>query len=89
MTMENLKTVGSEHTELEGYIESRQEFDDGVVITDRCKIEEHYHSEDADGVCYDWYIISNHYRQVDRSVAELQAMWDSMAAAYGEGVKEA
>lgn len=62
VTVENLKTVGAEHTELAGYIESRRTFDDGVVITDRCKIQEHYRSEEADGLCYDWYIISDHYR---------------------------
>lgn len=89
VTVENLKTVGQEHTELSGYIESRQTFDDGVVITDRCKVEERYHRAERDGVCYDWYIISDHYRQVDRSAAEVRAMWDSMAEAYREGVKEA
>lgn len=63
--LENLKTKGSTHTDLSGYINSVQEYADSVVI-DRCLIVEKYRSaEDDEGNCYDWYVIDKHYRYVD------------------------
>lgn len=60
--VENLKTVGAEHTALAGYIETRRDFGPAGVITDRCRILEHYQAAEAEGVCYDWYLIDQHYR---------------------------
>ena len=65
--LENLKTKGSTHTDLSGYINSVQEYADSVV-TDRCLIVEKYRSaEDSEGNCYDWYVIDKHYRYVDET----------------------
>lgn len=91
-TVENLKTVGAEHSNLSGVIETKREFDDGVTITDRCRIVEHYHSDvDAGGNCYDWYVIDQHYRYIDRGDYNkaIDAVYDEMAAAYEKGVQEA
>ena len=64
---ENLKTVGPEHPSLEGYMETRREYDD-CTITDRFRIVGHYASEeDSEGKCYDWYNIDSHYRIIDKS----------------------
>lgn len=63
---ENLKTVGDAHTHLSGFIQTVREYPD-ATITDVCRIIEHYHSEeDAEGRCYDWYTISDHWRNVDK-----------------------
>ena len=65
--LENLKTKGTTHTDLSGYINSVQEYADSVVI-DRCLIVEKYLSaEDDEGNCYDWYVIDKHYRYVDET----------------------
>lgn len=66
-TVENLKTVGVEHTNLSGFISVVRNFDDGSKIEDRCRIIKKYASKDANGKCYDWYLIDNHYRIVDNS----------------------
>ena len=66
-TLENLKTVGAEHTNLSGFISAVRDFEDGTKIEDRCRIIKKYASKDAGGKCYDWYLIDNHYRIVDNS----------------------
>ena len=79
--VENLKTVGAEHTDLAGYIETQQDFGSAGVITDRCRILEHYHTDEADGLCYDWYLIDRHYRYMDTSTSlqEIQRMQEESA----------
>lgn len=64
---ENLKTVGVEHSNLSGYINTVREFGDGTKITDHCRIVKKYASKEANGLCYDWYIIEDHYQQTDIS----------------------
>ena len=86
--VENLKTVGNAHTDYNGYVSTRTELEDGTVILDRCRVVEHYHSEeDADGKCYDWYVIDSHYRYQDTAVVE-SLIWDAVAAAITEGVND-
>lgn len=67
VSVENLKTVGVEHSNLSGYINTIRKFSDGTKIEDRCRIVEKYASKEANGLCYDWYRIDNHYRNVDNS----------------------
>lgn len=63
-----LKTIGKVHTDFSGYLSTSCEYG-GVTIIDRCKIVNHYRSEeDAEGNKYDWYTISDHYRYEDRQV---------------------
>lgn len=96
---ENLKIVGGGPALAEGeYFTTVREYDDST-ITDRCRIERHYDSAvDAEGVQYDFYLISEHYRYIDRTKTleekkadreEVQAVWEQMAAAYQEGVQKA
>ncbi len=67
--VENLKTVGESHTDLSGFAQTVRKYTDST-ITDRFKVVEKYRSEeDAEGNCYDWYVISEHYRYVDKSEA--------------------
>lgn len=64
---ENLKTIGTEHSNLSGYISTIKEFSDGTRIEDKCYIVKKYASKEVGGIFYDWYIISNHYRDTDTS----------------------
>lgn len=66
VTVENLKTVGDAHSHLDGFIQTVREYPDNT-ITDRFRIVEQYRSdEDAEGNCYDWYVIDEHYRYEDK-----------------------
>lgn len=66
VNVENLKTVGEEHSSLTGNVSVTRTFADSY-ITDNFAVVEMYRSEDGeDGKCYDWYVISNHYRYEDR-----------------------
>lgn len=69
VTVENLKTVGQTHTNLGGFTQTVREYTDST-ITDRFRAVEKYRSEeDAEGNCYDWYVITDHYRYVDKTEA--------------------
>ena len=69
VTVENLKTVGQTHTNISGFTQTVREYADST-ITDRFRITEKYRpDEDAEGNCYDWYVISDHYRYVDKTEA--------------------
>ena len=63
---ENLKIVGGPVLREGEYLTTVREYDDSS-ITDRCRIDRHYHSDtDEDGTRYDFYTISEHYRSVER-----------------------
>ena len=69
VTVENLKTVGQTHTNISGFTQTVREYADST-ITDRFRVVEKYRSEeDTEGNCYDWYVISDHYRYVDKTEA--------------------
>lgn len=76
---ENLKTVGAEHTDFSGYIQTVTELGDGTKITDRCRIIEKYASKEANGLCYDWYLIDNHYRTEDTTAKAQKSIEAVMA----------
>ena len=64
---ENLKIVGGPALREGEYLTTVREYDDSS-ITDRCRIDRHYHSDtDEDGTRYDFYTISEHYRYVERT----------------------
>lgn len=62
MTVENLKTVGEQHTNLSGFHTTVRKFQDGSEATDRFRVLEHYHSAESGGKMYDWYTIDSHTR---------------------------
>lgn len=63
---DTLKTIGKEHTDLTGEHTIERKYSDNI-ITDTFKVVKKYRSkEDSDGNCYDWYIISDHYRDSDK-----------------------
>ena len=68
LTVENLKTVGDTHTALTcgSFTQVRREYPD-CVITDLFRVDEQYGSTEAGGICYDFYAISEHWRNVDKT----------------------
>lgn len=76
---ENLKTVGTEHSDLSGYVSTVQDFPDGTKITDHCRIIRKYANKESNGVCYDWYLIDSHYRETD-TTAKAKAAVDKVNA---------
>ena len=74
---ENIKTVAPEHSNLRGAVELQRK---GIYTTtvDRFFVKEKYATdEDAEGNCYDWYLIEGHYRYVDFS-PKLEAIFASL-----------
>lgn len=66
VTVENLKTVGEAHTDLDGFQQVVRKYPDSIAI-DNFRIVEKYHTDtDAEGTCYDWYIIDSHNSYVDK-----------------------
>lgn len=67
VTRENLKVIGGPPLAEGEYFTTVREYEDST-ITDRCRIEQMYDSaEGADGTEYAFYIISEHYRYIDRT----------------------
>lgn len=67
VTRENLKVIGGPPLAEGEYFTTVREYEDST-ITDRCRIEQMYDSvEGADGTTYAFYIISEHYRYIDRT----------------------
>lgn len=77
---ENLKTVGDGPLLREGeYFTSVRQYADST-ITDRCRIRRHYKSAvGLDGTKYEFYLIEDHYRYVDKSKKAQAAIRDADA----------
>lgn len=63
---EIVRTKDTQHSDLSGYISLERKYSDSI-ITDSFNVASKYLSkEDSEGNCYDWYVISNHYRYIDK-----------------------
>ena len=62
---EHLKTVSAKHTDLSGYTQTQRAYPDCNIADSFHVVEKYHSSEDAEGNCYDWYIIDQHHRSVD------------------------
>lgn len=66
ITTEMVKTKDTKHSDLKGSITIERRYPDNI-ITDVFDVRSKYLSkEDSEGNCYDWYIIDNHYRYMDK-----------------------
>ena len=89
---ENLKTIANEQSNLTGYVNIIREYGDGSKIEDRCRIVEKYASKQVDGLFYDWYIINEHYRNIDKSnrvkkeIDKISANLDYISMMSGIGI---
>mgnify|MGYP006872979318 CR=1 FL=1 len=76
---ETLQVKARQHTDLNKWQTIVKEYPD-QTITDRFYVSEKYDSaEDAEGNCYDWYIIKSHYRIQDKTPS-VAAASDRLAA---------
>lgn len=59
-------TAGTDAEILSGQVEVERKFEDNI-ITDTFVVEKHYNSsEDSEGNIYNWYIIRDHNRYIDK-----------------------
>lgn len=65
--VETLRTKGSEHTELAGFAETVQEYDDSTITDTFHIIRKVKSDKDTEGNCYDWYEIDHHNRIIDKT----------------------
>ncbi len=65
--VETLMTKGSEHTDLEGFQETFREFEDADVTDSFFVVEKTRSEEDDEGNCYDWYIVNQHNRHIQKT----------------------
>lgn len=82
--VETLRTKGSEHTNFDGFVETVQEFDDSTITDTFHVVSKTKSDDDAEGNCYDWYIIDKHNRVIDKT-KRLKANIDVLAATIREG----
>ena len=60
-----LKTVGSEHTNLEGKHIIERKYSDSIITDNFIVVEKYLSKDGADGKCYDWYELKDHSRYID------------------------
>lgn len=91
VTYDSLKTVGSQHTNLSGQQTVERTYPD-ATYTDKFIVLEKYRSErDAEGNCYDWYVIDKHYRYVDKytpNIGKVEERIDGDIADVTDGLME-
>ena len=78
---EVLKTIGAEHSDLSGFQQTVREYPDCTITDSFFVVRKTKSAEDEEGKCYDWYLIDQHNRYVDKSVALKQAQEDADAMA--------
>ena len=79
-TIENVKTVGAEHTDFLGYTQLQRSYTDCNITDSFNALRKYGSDEDSEGNCYDWYIIDQHYRNVDYSPKH-EAVFSSLLGA--------
>lgn len=82
--VEVLKTVGKEHTDLAGFQETVREYPDCTITDSFYVVQKTKSDEDAEGNCYDWYVINQHNRTVDKT-KPVQRNLDVLMASMLEG----
>lgn len=63
--IENVKTVGDSHTDLNGFCYIERNYPDTKIV-DTFKVIEKYQSDESGETCLDWYTIEQHSRYIDR-----------------------
>lgn len=64
--LEILKTIGEKHTEFKDDVTVVREYSDNHFTDSFTIVEKYKSAENAEGVCYDWYVIKDHYRYGDK-----------------------
>jgi len=63
--VENVKTIGANHTDLKGYCHIERNYPDNIITDTFCVIEK-YQTDNVDSRCIDWYYIKDHNRYIDK-----------------------
>lgn len=63
---DGLKTISSSHTNLTGEVSVERIFPDSIITDTFIVVEKYMSKEDSEDNCYDWYIIKDHYRYIDK-----------------------
>jgi hypothetical protein len=79
-----LKTVGADHTDLNGFQQTVREYDDCTITDSFYVVQKTKSDEDGEGNCYDWYLIDHHSRTIDRT-KPVKANLDVLMASMLEG----
>lgn len=82
---EVLKTKGKEHTDLIGFVQTVRETDLDTTTDNFYVVRKVRSAEDAEGNCYDWYVIDKHNTILDstkRVSAEMSEISDVSAIAF-------
>lgn len=61
-----LKTKGDVHTDLEGAVQLERVYDDARYYDSFKVIRKYKSKKDTEGNCYDWYLIADHFRYIDK-----------------------
>lgn len=61
-----LRTKGDSHTDLRGRVEVVRAYNDAKIYDSFTVRDKYASKEDTEGNCYDWYIVADHSRYVDR-----------------------
>lgn len=61
-----LRTKGDQHTHFIGEVQIEQVFDDAKIYDSFKAVKKYQSKKDKEGNCYDWYIITDRYRYIDR-----------------------
>ena len=69
-----LKTIGSSHTHYQGQVTIERVYDDQIIIDTFVTDGPYASAEDAEGRCYDWYRIRDHYRYQDKSTPKVERL---------------
>lgn len=75
---ECVKTVGEQHTDLNGFCYIERNYPDNTIV-DTFKVIERYKSDESGDTCLDWYTIKEHSRYIDRFTPQEEAINNSIA----------
>lgn len=82
-----VKTVGDSHSDLQGFCSIMREYPDQNITDNFTVVKKIKSDEDAEGKCYDWYEIAEHYRYTDRTKSIPKPYKATKTAYYGEKEK--
>lgn len=80
VTVENLKVVGTAHTDLRDFQQVIREYPDSIIVDNFRVVEKYREAEDTEGNTYDWYIIDNHNQYADKYTPASTAIQQASSA---------
>ena len=91
VTQRVLKVKGDRHTDLFGDVKLMRTYDDAKIYDSFTVVKKFLSKEDPEGNCYDWYIISDYYRYIDKfdqGITKVEERIDRSIADTNAGLME-